>query len=143
MPTHTPIGTQTTVASAMSTTTRISVASPSSIAVPTSASVMPSVKKRSACHNANAVSAKTIKPNWNAIQPGRVRGARLTASTLSGCRGSNRRRHSTANGRVTRSTMRDRRRMSSTQERGATMPGSCSKRKRSAQATSGRNRIWS
>ena len=94
VPTQTPIGTQMTLAIAMSTMTRVKVASPSSNTVPTSARVMPSTAKRTICHKATAASAATITPSWNAIQPGPARGAGAAAATLSGRRGRSESRHS-------------------------------------------------
>ena len=79
-------------------------------------------------------------------QPSAAVGARGLRRTLR--RGRQRADTTARHGRAERarsaqSTSRDRRSTSSTQERGGATPASCSKRNRSAQATSGRNSSWS
>src|SRR6516164_7287209 len=69
VPIHTPIGTQITVASAMSTTTRTSVAKPSTIVTPTSRSVMAAPANVTTSHNATAAKTKTRSVNKAAKTP--------------------------------------------------------------------------
>jgi hypothetical protein len=143
VPTQTPTGTQMQLAMAISTTTRHKVTMPSRNVVPTSPRLTPVVAKRTTCQSATAPSARMTPFQTRGAQPPSSRAACLYAPPRSNQRARIDRAHSMANGAVRRSTSRERRRTSSIHERGGRSPASCSKRKRSAHATSGRNSTWS
>src|SRR5665213_1244947 len=135
------MGTQTTLARAMRTSTRTMVTRPASKAVPTSANVNAERTKRtiSQTRPTATTTVTTVQSQSNQASANRVGEDRDIWRAVAG----RPERHRTASDAVVHATNRERRRIVSTQERGADACACCSNRNLSDHATRGLKRTWS
>ena len=141
-PTQTPIGTQKTLASAISTTTRSSVIEPEQHDVPTSASEMSCDEQTARSATARRTrDAKATTLHRNEIQPLRAGVVAAAASAAVDALAAQHDAAATADANGAVQPVDEARAAQHVEHPGVRRDaaGSCSKRKRSAQATSGRN----